>query len=351
MAEYDEYTGDTSENVHMRKSSNVACCFLTASYLLCIIVAGCASPAASLPAGNNQHSLSTSSGPITYSTSPNDVLVRIFHGGGNQGTLEISPEISIYGDGTYILGPGLYMRQGKLDSNELDRMLHTLVDTDRLLVLNRQQFYDLPDQNAALLQLTLNGDHYEYLYGQFGNLQESARDMDEYHRLGNALVSIVQALNGPLQAYNGKSMALLAHQDFNPDLTQTIPSWTLPDFTLDQVATYECGLIPPDQTGPNADTGCLTFTVPHAVQLLTAQQLQAISSLLNGRRQGTFYEQGLYYTVAIRPLLPDELPAQMLAMFGSRELSYVTVPLHKGPIPAITPTAWIKRTCWLIWVQ
>lgn len=323
----------------MRKSSHVACCFLTAFSLLCMMLAACAIPPVSLPASNKQHSLSTSSGPITYSTGPNDVLVRVFHGGGNLGTLEISPEISLYGDGTFILGPGLSMQQGKLDTNALDSLLHTLVDTDRLLVLSRQQFYDLPDQNATLLQLTLNGKHYEYLYGQFGHLQESASEMDEYRRLGNALAGIVQTLNGPLQVYNGTAMALLAHLDFNADLTQPIPPWTFPDFTLDQVATYECGPTPPDQTGPNADTGCLTFTVPHAAQLLTTQQSQAISSLLNGQRQEIFYEQGLYYAVAIRPLLPDELPAQMLAMFGSRELSYITVPLHEGPIPAITPTA------------
>jgi len=323
----------------MKKSSNSACRFLLAFCLLCMMLAACASPSVSLPASNNQHSLSTSSGPITYSTNPNDVLVRTFHGGGNLGTLEISPEISIYGDGTYILGPGLNMHQGKLDNNELERLLHTLVDTDGLLVLNQQQFYDLPDQNATLLQLTLNGKHYEYLYGQFGNLQESAKDLDEYHRLGNALTSIVQALNGPLQAYNGTAMALLVHQDFNADITQTIPAWTFPDFSLDQVAMYECGIIPPDLTGPNADPGCLTYLVPQAAQLLTAQQLQAISSLLNGYLQGIFYEQGLYYAIAIRPLLPDELPAQMLAMFGSLQLSYVAVPLHQGPIPAVTPTA------------
>lgn len=322
----------------MRKSSNVTSYFLTVFCFLSIILAACASPTASPSGNNNHHSLSTNSGPITYNTGTNDVLVRTFRGGGNTGTLEISPEITIYGDGAYILGPGLYMQQGKLNNNELDRLLHTLVDTDRLLGLNRQQFYDLPDQNATLLQLTLNGKHYEYLYGQFGNLQESARDIDEYHRLGNALASIAQALSGPLQTYNSMSMALLVHQVFNPDLTQTIPSWTFPDFTLGQVAAYECGFTPHDETGPNADSGCLTFTVPHAAQILTARQLQQISLLLNGNRQEVFYEQGLYYIAAIRPLLPDELPTQMIAMFGSRELSYITVPLHQGAIPIITPT-------------
>src|SRR5215467_1009863 len=101
----------------MRKASNITCCFFTVLCPLCVMLAACASPAVSPPASNNQHSLSTSSGPISYSTSPNEVLVRTFHGGGNQGTLEISPEISIYGDGTYILGPGLQMRRGKLDDN------------------------------------------------------------------------------------------------------------------------------------------------------------------------------------------------------------------------------------------
>jgi hypothetical protein len=324
--------------MYMSKSPHVACYLLTVLCLLSMTLVACASPTASPSGSNKHHSLSTNSGPITYSTSPDDVLVRTFRGGGNMGTLETSPEISIYGDGAYILGPGVYMQQGRLNSNELDRLLHTLVDTYRLLGLNRQQFYDLPDQNATLLQLTLNGKHYEYLYGQFGNLQESARDMDEYHRLGNALASIAQALSGPLQTYNGTSMALLVHQVFNPDLTQTIPSWTFPDFTLEQIAAYECGFTPHDETGPNADSGCLTFTVPHAAQLLTTQQLQQISLLLKGNRQGVFYEQGLYYTVAIRPLLPDELPTRMLAMFGSRELSYITVPLHKGAVPITTPT-------------
>jgi len=329
---------EITRGMDMSKSPIATCYLFTAFCLLSMTLAACASPTASSSGSNNHHSLSTNSGPITYSTNPNDVLVRTFRGGGNLGTLEISPEISIYGDGAYILGPGVNMQQGKLNSNELDRLLHTLVDTDGLLGLNRQQFYDLPDQNAVLLQLTLNGKHYEYLYGQFGNLQESARDMDEYHRLGYALASIAQALSGPLQTYNGTSMVLLVHQNFNPDLTQTIPSWTFLDFTLEQIAAYECGFTPPDQTGPNADSGCLTFTVPYAAQLLTARQLQQISSLLNRHRQEVFYEQGLYYTVAIRPLLPDELPAQMLAMFGSRELSYITVPLHKGAVPIITPT-------------
>src|SRR6266487_2475560 len=241
--------------MYMSRSPNVTCYLFSVFCFLSIILAACASPTASPSGSNNHHSLSTNSGPITYSTSPNDVLVRTFRGGGNMGTLEISPEISIYGDGAYILGPGVYMQQGKLNSDELDRLLHTLVDTDGLLGLNRQQFYDLPDQNAALLQLTLNSKHYEYLYGQFGNLQESARDMDEYHRLGNALASIARALSGPLQAYNGTSMALSVHQDSNPDLSQTTPAWTFPVITHAQIATYHGGFTPPDGTGPNPDSG------------------------------------------------------------------------------------------------
>src|SRR5712692_7342691 len=157
--------------------------------LLTLLVACDSNP--SVSSTNTHHTLSTNDGNIiTYSTSPQDVLIRTFYGGGRLGTFEMSPDISIYGDGTYILGPGLQMQQGKLDTDALQQLLHTLVDTDGLLKLNRQQFYDLPDQNETLLQLALNGKHYELTYGPFGNLQESAQDMDEYQRLGKSLTSI-----------------------------------------------------------------------------------------------------------------------------------------------------------------
>ena len=289
---------------------------------------------------SNHSTLPTSNGPITYSTSPNDVLIRTFYGGGNLGALAVSPQVSIYGDGTYILGPGYQMRWGKLDTGTLQQLLHTLVDTGGLLNLRRQQFYDVPDQNATLLELTLNNKHYEFLYGKFGAIQESAQDMDEYHHLGKALTAITEALNGPTQPYTSTSMALLVHQDFSPDLSKTFPDWSLRDFSLDEVATFECGVIPPGSTGPNADAGCLSFTTPLNAYLPSPQQLHTIKTLLNGRQQGEFYDpkSELYYTVVLRPLLPDELPQKTLAMLGSQQLSYTGVPLHSGTIPTPVPT-------------
>lgn len=289
---------------------------------------------------SNHSTLPTSNGPITYSTSPNDVLIRTFYGGGNLGALAISPQVSIYGDGTYILGPGYQMRWGKLDTSTLQQLLHTLVDSGGLLNLRRQLFYDVPDQNATLLQLTLNNKHYQFLYGKFGTLQESAQDIDEYHHLGKALTAITQALNGPTQPYTSTSMALLVHQEFSPDLSKTIPDWSLGDFSLDEVATFECGVIPPGSTGPNADTGCLSFTTPLNAYVPSPRQLQTIKLLLHGRQQGEFYDpkSQLYYTVVLRPLLPDELPQKTLAMLGSQDLSYTGVPLHSGTIPTPVPT-------------
>jgi hypothetical protein len=306
-----------------------------------ILVAACDSNSNSPSANNTKQTLSTSNGStITYSTGPQDVLIRTFYGGGKLGTLEMSPEISIYGDGTYILGPGLQMQQGHLQPDALQQLLNILVDTYGLLRLSRQQFYDIPDQNATLLQFMLNGKQYEYLYGPFGNLQESAQDIDEYRRLGKALTSITDALVGPTHNYASQAMALLVHQTFSPDLSQTIPFWTFQDFTLFQLATYECGPVPPDETGPNADTGCLTYTVPRTVLLLNAQQLHEIMTLLRGQEQGVFLEGGLYYSVVLRPLLPDESALKMLAMFGSQELSYAGVSLVEGPVPlpTLTPT-------------
>ena len=307
--------------------------------LLSLIFAACSSsaPAVPTPTVSSNSTVATNNGTITYKTGPDDVLIRTFYGGGNTANLAFSPEVSIYGNGVYILGPGLQMHQGRLNTDTLQQLLHTLVDTDGLLNFSRQQFYDVPDQNATLLELTLNNKHLEFVYGKFGTLQESSHDMDEYHRLDQALTTITQTLKGQTSLYSNRSMTILVHQDFSPDLTQTIPIWSLKDLSLGQLATFECGIIPPDETGPNADTGCLTFTIPHYAFLPTAQQLTAIKTQLNGQPQGEFIEQGFYYRVIVRPLLPDELLQSTVAMFGSQELTYVGVPLHRGSVP--TPVA------------
>ncbi len=308
-------------------------------FLLFMLLAACTSTTNSTSkTGSVRQTLPGSNGSITYSAGAEDVLIRVFRGGGNSGTLEVSPEVSIYGDGSYILGPGYQMREGTLSTNALQQLLHTLVDTDHLLSLSQQQFSDTPDQNFTLLQLSLNGKQYQYVYGTFGTLSESEQAVSDYHHLDAALTAITDALNGATHPYRGQNMTLLVHQDFSPDLTQNIPDWTLPDFTLYQLATYECGAIPQDITGPNADTGCLTYTVPQHALLLSADQQRTILALLKGRQSGDFVEQGLYYAVNLRPLLPDELPEQALAMFGSGELSYNPVPLFSGPVPQITPT-------------
>src|SRR5579859_688965 len=307
----------------------------------CIIVllfSACDSTPQTTGKTKNQSISTTNNGVITYSDSPQDVLIRTFYGGGKLGSFEYSPEISIYGDGTYILGPGLNMREGQMSRDAIQQLLQTLVDADGLLKFTTKQFYDIPDQNATFLQLMLNSTGYTFQYGPFGNLQESAQDMNAYHKLGAALTSIINAVNGPTHPYTGGQMALLVHQDFSPDLSQTIPAWSLPDFNLYNLSVYECGATPVDQTGPNGDSGCLTYTVPHNALLLNRQQQQAILSLLKGQQQGVFYDLGTYYSVTLRPLLPDELAQKMLAMLGSAELDYAGVPLQAGPVPTATPT-------------
>lgn len=307
--------------------------------IVLILFTACDSSANTSTTNSARQTLSMSSGStITYSTRPQDVLIRTFYGGGKLGTFEMSPEISIYGDGTFILGPGLQMQQGKIQAVALQQLLNKLADTYGLLKLNKQQFYDVPDQNATVLQLMLNSKEYTYLYGPFGNMQESAQDLNEYRQLGNALTSITESLVGPTHPYTSQQMVLLVHQTFTPDLSQTIPFWNFQDFTLFQLSTFECGLIPPDVTGPNADTGCLTYTVPHTALLLNNQQLQQIKTLLHGEQEAVFLEKGAYYSVTLRSLLPDELEQKTLAIFGSQELSYTGVILAEGPVPIPTPT-------------
>lgn len=292
---------------------------------------------------NHHKTVQTAGGnSVTYSTQPQDVLLRIFYGGGKVGTLEMTPEISIYGDGTFITGPGLQLQQGSLSSDTLQNLLQTLANTDNLLQLHRQVFDDIPDQNTTLLQVALNGKNYQFLYGPFGNLQENSQDMREYQQLGNAISAIRNALNGPQTPYVSQDMALLVYQTFRADYTsaqnQSIPIWPLNDIDLANAAIYECGTIPQDQTGPNADNGCLTYTVPQVAYLPGKNDLQEIKSALLGKQQGMFLEDNSHYVVILRPLLPDEIAQQQLAMYGSNAQTYTPVPLKGGDIPTPTPT-------------
>jgi hypothetical protein len=303
--------------------------------LLVPLLAACLgkSPLAATHNTSYNTTLASNNGPITYSTNPDDVLIRTFYGGGNLGTLDYSPVISIYGDGTFVLGPGLQMRQGRLATNALQQLLHTLEDSDALLNLSQQVFYDVPDQNATILELALNNKHVEFVYGSFGALHESAQAMNEYRRLEQALTSITRAIQGPTSPYNSRAMTLLVRQDFSPDLSQPLLNWSLKNFTLNQLAIYECGVVPQDQTGPNAATGCLLFTKPRHTYLPGGAELQSIKSLLNGHLQGEFIENNLYFSLALRPLLPDELSSRVVAILGSQELTYSGVTLYSGTLP------------------
>ncbi|HLJ35796.1 MAG TPA: hypothetical protein VKU38_19220, partial [Ktedonobacteraceae bacterium] len=119
--------------------------FYLVLFPLLLLLASCSTtPSSSSTQGTSKTTLSTNNGTMTYSTSPQDVIIRTFYGGGNMGTLEMSPDISIYGDGTYLLGPGIQMREGHLSANALQQLLHILVDSDGLLGFQRQQFYDIP---------------------------------------------------------------------------------------------------------------------------------------------------------------------------------------------------------------
>jgi hypothetical protein len=312
--------------------------------LLSIGLWSCAStthtPAAKTSSTSKPHPTRAISGPsnqpVTYSTDPQDVIIRTFYSGGHAGALALAPQISVYGDGSYIFGID---QRGKLSSDTLQSLLNTLVNDDRLLTFTRQTFSDIADQNMTFLELQLSGKQKELVYGSFGRYQASAEDMDEYQRLEKALKTITETLQGPTQPYKGTRFALLARQIFNQDPTKVITYWSLDDFTLAQAAVYECGVITPDNTSQNPETACLKFIIPARAILLTTQQAATIERLLLGN-QGIISEQGLYYQVTLRPLLPDELASKALAMLGGNQDRYIPIALHEGslpPVPIATP--------------
>lgn len=265
---------------------------------------------------------------ITYSTNPQDVVVRTYYGGGHYGTLPLGPQLSLYGDGTYVIG---LEKQGKLTTDALEKLLTTFVDTNGLLSLKRLQFSDVPDQNSTFLELNLNGKHTEFVYSNFDGRAESKQDQDEYQRLGKALTTLNESLNGQTQPYTTNKYALLVHETTTPDRTQPISTFYLPDFTLAQVAKFECGHDKDDRpTSANPIGPCLQYTRPLGALTLTDNQLQAIKTLLGGQQEGQFGQLGLYYDVRLRPLLPDEPGNKKLAMLGSLQSTYEDIPLAEG---------------------
>src|SRR5215831_18050983 len=87
--------------------------YLLTVCLLSLLLAACDSGTGKQ--GSPQQTMKTDSGDtISYSTQPQDVLIRIFFGGGKVGSLQLTPEVSIYGNGTFITGPGLQTREGSL---------------------------------------------------------------------------------------------------------------------------------------------------------------------------------------------------------------------------------------------
>lgn len=265
---------------------------------------------------------------VTYSADSQDVVIRTFYGGGLKGSLSLSPVLSIYGDGTYILGSE---RTGKLSSDALQQLLDAFVNTYDLPDFSQKQFIDIQDLNATYLQLSLNNQQIEFAYGAFGHYQPKAQETDEYTRLGKALTAINDAVNATgNQPYKASAYSLLARRTFSADPQRDYSSWPLSDYTLEQAATYECGSIPPNENTPNLETPCLKFTIPGHALLLSHDQYQALAGSLNGN-SGTISEAGLYYTITLRPLLPDEAQHKALAMFGSQQTQYTPVPLAANP--------------------
>jgi hypothetical protein len=310
-------------------------------FLLCLFILLLSGSDLSTPSGHESTQSRTFTGsstqPITYSINAHDVLIRTFYGGGLSGSFSLGPQLSIYGDSTYIIGLD---REGKLTTEELQPLLNALVNTYGLLNFSRQRFSDIQDENAIFLELALNGKQKEFVYGTIDSAHTSAQELDEYHRLDKAITAINETLKGPTHPYTATSFALLARQTFSLDLQKTIPSWPLSDFTLAQAAVYECGVVPTDETSQNAETACLKFVIPSRAILLNTSQVQAIKDALEGT-QGDFTEQDLYYSVTLRPLLPDEVVRKTLAMFGSEQGSYRGVPLLTGmvpPVPTATPS-------------
>jgi hypothetical protein len=310
-----------------RKHTYVSPFILCLTLLISLILSSCNEDQPSAQTATVKNAASQ----ITYSTKAQDVVIRTYYGGGHYGTLPLGPQLSLYGDGTYVIG---LENQGKLTNDAMEKLLFTLVDTDGLLSFKRQQFSDVPDQNSTFLEVNLNGKHTELVYSNFGSRPESSQDLDEYQRLGKALTTLKESLNGMTQPYSTNKYVLLVHETATPDRTQAIQTFDLPDFTLAQAAQFECGPNKDESpTSGNPIGPCLQYTRPLGALILKDDQLQEVKTLLGGQQEGQLVQLGLYYDVRLRPLLPDELSSKKLAMLGSSQSTYQDIPLVEGKPP------------------
>ncbi|GCE17196.1 hypothetical protein [Dictyobacter kobayashii] len=221
-----------------------------------------------------------------------------------------------------------------MDDDQLQHLLNALINTYGLLALKRQSFSDLPDQNVTLLDLTVNGQVHEIAYGTFGNHPQSPEDMSAYQQVGLAITQIVNTLTGPSQAYHASAAALLVRRAPSYDRVQTSMAWKDTTFTLAQAAQFECGS-PPEDIDPNKESACLKYTIPKQAIILKKAQWQGLQKELGQQSKATFIEHNHYYEVRLRPLLPDEIDSHKLAIFGSAQSNYKSVPLHAAPLPAV----------------
>src|SRR2546423_15477874 len=96
--------------------------------LLCMVMllvsASSSASNASTSTPKKSQSISTNNGTITYSASPQDVLIRTFYGGGQTGTLELRPESIIFREERDIFGAGLAMYDRRINNARRSPHLH-----------------------------------------------------------------------------------------------------------------------------------------------------------------------------------------------------------------------------------
>ncbi|GCE11884.1 hypothetical protein [Tengunoibacter tsumagoiensis] len=296
------------------------------SFLLyACLVSSCttATDSTPLPPTSSHQSLT-----VSYRHDSHALIMRTFVAGGVYGTLNLAPQISLYGDGTFIFGT---QQQGQLTGAQLQSVLTTMLQTDGLLTFKRHQFSDLPDQNATFLELNVNDKPLELMYGSFGNQSESDQDLTEYHQLAHALTTLTESLTAPVHPYTSNQEALFVRRSFSPDPAHT-RHYADTSLSLAQLADFECGPLPKDED-LNPEGNCLKYTIPEHAFIPDTQQLASIKNTLQNELHGELNEDELFYEVTLRPLLPDETDQKQVAMFGSAQNTYRAVPLQIGELP------------------
>lgn len=253
-------------------------------------------------------------GQISHPTGATDVILRMEQQGGFvpiEWMLTQAPEFTLYGDGTFIFrpledpiagddwnSPQPRFLQGRLDEESVQAVLEFALGPGRLAQA-RESYQDDTVVDASTTVFTIDAGGFSKVVSVYALGEVHEPRVDAADRAGfNQLVQFLRSFEGRARSGELGEVALYEPTHYraslleafdDPQLGDPLP-WPWPHLSPDDFQSLD------------------EWDVPQAI--LTAEDVAALTEVPSGGHPAipVVHEQG-EWRVAIRPLLPDEVPA------------------------------------------